>query len=314
MNLFVLAAGFGTRFNPVTLRMPKPTIPFLNVPMGYYNFRFLKEIDSSIHSFVVNTHYLPDQVKNLYMKSSFLSKAVQFSHEPEILGTAGGIKNAIPYFKTGEPILMMNADEIIFTPDEDFIQKAIQQHETNGNMATLVVMKHPEAGKKFGVIQCEGTQVKSISKTITDSKLEPWHYIGIIILSWDVIDLIDGRNEQNIFYDILNYHLDKVQIHPIDADWYETGNQIDFLKATQVVLNELRKPNPSDKYKNVLSFVNQIAPSELVSSNTGISLVPKNFSLNPNNLSGFNVIRKDAKIDSTKEIKNAVLFSDEVLI
>lgn len=314
MNLFVLAAGLGTRFNPLTLKIPKPAIPFLNVPMGYYNFRFLKCIDKEIHTFVANTHHLPQQIENLYRNQHLISAKPQFSNEPgTILGTAGGIKHASPLFKKNEPILMMNADEIIFTENDNFLKDAFKQHNDNQALATLIVTKNPEVGTKFGAILCEGRNVKNIAKTITDKKLEPWHYIGLIILSWPVVDMISGQKEENIFYDILLNHLEKVQIYPIDADWYETGNQIDFIKASQATLTELKKSPVNAKYKNVMTFINQVHPSTLYKNENSVSLIADAKKLDSKNLQGFNVIAADSKIKSD-HIENVIAFADERLI
>ncbi|MBC7467334.1 MAG: NTP transferase domain-containing protein [Bdellovibrio sp.] len=314
MNLFILAAGLGTRFKPLTLKMPKPTIPFLNVPMGYYNFRFLEKLNPMIKHFVVNTHHLPDQVEALYCNQKFISAQATFSKETdEILGTAGGIKFAAPFFKENGSIIVMNADEIMFTENDDFMVDAVVQHNKNAALATLVVMKHPEAGKKFGAILCEGRSVKNISKTITDDKLEPWHYVGIIILSYEVLNLIEDGKEQNIFYDILINYLDRVQIFPIDAEWFETGNPTDFLKATDYVLNKLQQNPVDSKYRNVSDFINRVVPSDLIKTETSVSLVAKNLNLDFKKLTGFNVINSNVKIGHDDSVNNSVLFADEKL-
>lgn len=314
MNLFILAAGLGTRFKPLTLKMPKPTIPFLNVPMGYYNFRFLEKLNPMIKHLVVNTHHLPEQVEALYREQKFITAPATFSKETDkILGTAGGIKFATPLFKKNGSIIVMNADEIMFTENDDFMVDAVVQHNKNSALATLIVMKHPEAGKKFGAILCEDRKVKNIAKTITDDKLEPWHYVGIIILSYEVLNLIENGKEQNIFYDILINHLERVQIFPIEAEWFETGNPVDFLKATDYVLNKLQQTPIDSKYKNVSSFIDKVVPSELVKTKTSVSLVAKNLEIDPKNLSGFNVINSNVKINADEVINNAVLFADEKL-
>ena len=320
MNVFILAAGLGTRFKPLTLKMPKPTIPFLNVPMGYYNFRFLKSIESQIDTLVANTHHLPDQVEKLYANQNFIRIKAQFSNEsPIILGTAGGIKKASGLFKKGEPILVMNADEIILTQNDGFLKDALAQHQKNDALATLVVMKHEEVGKKFGAIVAKDRSVKNIvvpkdfAKATEDASLKAWHYPGIIILSWEVINLINSQQEQNIFYDILINHLDRVQIFPIEADWFETGNQADFLKATEFVLNKLQQHPLDEKYKYVLNFVNQVDPSRLIHNEKTLSLVSLASKVNEKYLAGFNTIAATAKIENATGLKNCVAFNDEKL-
>lgn len=315
MNLFFLAAGLGTRFKPLTLKMPKPAIPFLNVPLGYYNFRFLQNLNHPIHSFVVNTHHLPRQIESLYSSQKFISSQAVFSNEPDIiLGTAGGVKKAESLFTPNEPILMMNADEIIFTKNNDFINLALDQHKKNNSLATLVVMPHEEAGKKFGGIWCDkNNRVRMIGKSCDVPDTKALHYVGVIILSWDVLSLIQPNKELNIFYDVLINHLDQIQIYKIEADWYETGNQIDYLKATQTVLKKITEIKVSDEYKNVFDFINQYDAAKLIQSKDSISLISNKVTEASLKLKGTNVISADALMESNLNIENEVRFSDQVL-
>ena len=302
MDVFFLAAGLGTRFKPITDVWPKPCIPFLNVPMGLYHFRYLKNIQ--FNELVINTHHHADKIQSLYKHQPYYKEKIRFSYEPMILDTAGGLKNAFKNKTKNSTILMMNADEIIFSTDDRFLDKAIKEHDSENRMATLVVMKHPEAGKKFGAIWCDNQNVKNIGKTNSDPNLLPWHYLGIMIINPKLLDLIEEGKPLNIFYDVLINHLKdyNIKIYPIEATWYETGNAIDFLSATQ---QELSKLTSTQSLKN---FINQYDESILKNNN----LVSRNVSAEKINLAGFNVIAKDTILKSDK-LENSVLFSDQVI-
>ena len=97
--------------------------------------------------------------------------------------------------KPNLPILLMNADEVYFTENKTFLQKALDAHIANNNLATVVVIEHPEAGKKFGALWCDKNEVKNISKTANHENLKPWHCIGPIFVSWDVLKLIPENND-----------------------------------------------------------------------------------------------------------------------
>lgn len=184
MNVFVLAAGLGTRLRPLTNKFPKPCVPFLNVPLGLHVFRYLHNLE--ISQLTVNTHYLPEQVKAMYQNQSYFDGAIRFSHEAEIiLGSAGGLKQASRHFAKddNENFLLMNSDEVFIGAEPDFLKKAYEQHVKNSSLATIVVMKHPEAGKKFGAIWCENSVVKTIGKTSENHLLQPYHYIGMIFFN-----------------------------------------------------------------------------------------------------------------------------------
>ncbi|MGZ3690337.1 MAG: sugar phosphate nucleotidyltransferase, partial [Pseudobdellovibrio sp.] len=162
MNVFMLAAGLGARLRPVTLKYPKPCVPFLNVPLGLYNFRFFESIP--VTSLTINTFHIPEKTVSLYESQPFYKGDIHFSHEKNvILGSSGGLKHASSFFlNRSDTILMLNSDEVLFDVDPSFLNQAYEQHLKEKNLATLVVMKHPEAGKKFGAIWCEGPRVVHI--------------------------------------------------------------------------------------------------------------------------------------------------------
>ncbi len=308
MNLFFLAAGLGTRLRPLTNKYPKPCVPFLNVPMGLYQFRFLNDLN--ISTITANSFHLPEQVASLYKKHN-ASISVETR---SIAGSAGGLLKASRYFNSDdETILMMNADEIFFTADHSFLKKAYEQHISKQSLATLVVMKHPEAGHKFGAIWCDQ---QNIVQTIMPAKnkpeqiLEPYHYIGVIFLNKKILKLIPENKETNIFYDVLIHELknQSVQTYKLDCTWYETGNPQDYLGATKQVLSSL------DSYTH--NFINIYDKSRLIKNSTGVSLVSESLAFDESKLVGYNVISKTAILDllnSSPKIDNSVIFDSEIL-
>ena len=316
VNVFLLAAGLGTRLRPLTYQYPKPCIPFLNVPMGLYQFRYLEQL--KINTCVANSFYLSEQIERLYQAQPYFSEKIMISNEGnKILGSAGGLKKASRLISEGETILMMNADEVFFSEDKFFLQKAYQQHIENGNLATLIVIKHPEAGKKFGAICVEGQTVKNIAKKNDDLNLISYHYVGIMFCNLKIISKIPEDVETNIFYDILINELqnNSVEIYNLEScDWYETGNGLDYLQATQKRLSFLGTSKA--KSEDFLKFVNKYDPSRLVENENGISLISNRIDVEPIKLSGFNVISGCTelnKLNSLNKIENSILFKNEIL-
>lgn len=309
MNLFFLAAGLGTRLRPLTHKYPKPCVPFLNVPMGLYQFRFLNDLN--IHSCVANSFHLPNKISDLYLNQTYHKPVLLSEESGHILGSAGGLKKASQQFKNDdETILMMNADEIFFTEDHSFLKKAYEQHIKKQNLATLVVMKHPEAGQKFGAIWCDqNNKVNTImaAQHKPEGDLQAFHYIGIIFLHKKILSMIPDNKETNIFYDILIHELNNhsVEIFKLDCNWYETGNPKDYLAATQKVLSSL------DSHTH--NFINTYDKSRLLKNSSGISLISESVQIDESKLHGFNVIAKNADLSKIHKVENSVLFGSEVL-
>ena len=88
----ILSAGFGTRLKPLTDTMPKVMIPFEGRPLLEWHIEHLKK--HGITEFFINLFYLPDVVMNYFGDGSKRGVKIHYAkEEPEILGTAGGMKN-----------------------------------------------------------------------------------------------------------------------------------------------------------------------------------------------------------------------------
>jgi len=87
----ILCAGLGTRLRPFTDSAPKPMLPLLGVPLVEWNIRRFRQFGAN--EFFVNLHYLPEVLRNYLGDGSRLGVNIHYHFEPELLGTAGGIKS-----------------------------------------------------------------------------------------------------------------------------------------------------------------------------------------------------------------------------
>jgi NDP-sugar pyrophosphorylase family protein len=111
MIALVLAAGFGTRFRPETLTVPKALLSFGGRPILFRVFDHL--LEQGADAFVVNAHHLAEELRRA-VGESYAGVPVAWSFEEEILGTAGGIRRAHERGLLGRgPFLVANGD--VFT-------------------------------------------------------------------------------------------------------------------------------------------------------------------------------------------------------
>ena len=147
MKAMILAAGFGTRLRPLTERIPKPLLPVGGTPLIVWNVLLLRA--AGIHEVMINLHYLGGLIEDTLGDGSHWDMEVSYSHEPEILGTGGGLKAAEGFFEE-QPCLVMNGDTLI-----DIDLKALMQfHEQRQGVATLVVRNDPHADQ-WGLVECD---------------------------------------------------------------------------------------------------------------------------------------------------------------
>jgi MurNAc alpha-1-phosphate uridylyltransferase len=106
----VLAAGYGERMRPLTLRMPKPLVPLAGRPLIDHVLNRLA--GAGVETAIVNVHYLPDQIEESLARRQGIKPAIVISDErDQLLDTGGGTKRAMPLLGPG-PFFIHNADTV----------------------------------------------------------------------------------------------------------------------------------------------------------------------------------------------------------
>lgn len=103
----LLAAGRGERMEPLSSLIPKPALDVLGKPLLASAFDHL--VAAGCTTIVVNLHRHPDAVAAASLAAAAGRQPPVFSHEAELLGSAGGIAAARRFFPAG-PLLVANAD------------------------------------------------------------------------------------------------------------------------------------------------------------------------------------------------------------
>lgn len=117
MRALLLAAGFGTRLRPLTNTTPKCLVTIKDqVLLGIWLERLTQ---AGIEAFLINTHYLSEQVES-YIEGSLYSDKVTLVREKKLLGTAGTLVANLDFFE-GQDGLLIHADNYCMANFHDFI-------------------------------------------------------------------------------------------------------------------------------------------------------------------------------------------------
>ena len=184
MKAFLLAAGRGVRFRPVTAALPKALLPFLNVPLARAHLQRLK--DAGVTEAGVNLHHLGHQIEqDLSERTGELPK-LSFFREPELLGTAGALANAAD-FLSGDDFLVVNSDAAI---EADF-GRLLSAHRKSGRLATLLLVENREP-HRYTPLQAEGDRITAFGARSP----EPLLYTGVCALSPRALSRIPAGERQ----------------------------------------------------------------------------------------------------------------------
>jgi mannose-1-phosphate guanylyltransferase len=178
----VLAAGLGTRLLPLTDICPKPLLPVLNRPLLGLVLAQLEA--AGCFRVAVNTHHLADQVHG-FLRAEPWSFQLSVSHEPEILGTGGGLRQLGEVLREG-PFLAINAD--ILT---DLDLAGVYRAHFPGAVSTLVLHDCPA----YNNVWVAGAAVVSIGTApppgLADEK--PLAYTGVQVVDRKIFRYIPAQ-------------------------------------------------------------------------------------------------------------------------
>ncbi len=208
MKAAILAAGLGTRLRPLTEHCPKALIPVLNQPLLGVLLSQLRAAGCT--RVAVNTHHLAGRVRE-FLASQAWGLEVAVSHEPEILGTGGGLRG-LGELLGEETFLVINAD--ILTDLDLATVFRLHQEEA---LATLVLHHRPPYNN---VWIDETGAVVGIGAPPARPFRPPLAYTGIQVVSPRML----GRLGKNGYCDLVSVWREAISAGEILGSILATGH------------------------------------------------------------------------------------------
>lgn len=146
MRALLLAAGLGTRLRPLTDTVPKCLVPINSKPLLEIWLERLTQ--AGIGPFLVNTHYLAEQV-DAFIETSSYRGMLRLVNELELQGTAGTLIANLDFFQGGDGMLI-HADNYCMA---DF---SIFQHAHNKRPPECVMTMmtfHTDTPSSCGIVE-----------------------------------------------------------------------------------------------------------------------------------------------------------------
>ncbi|MDQ2799484.1 MAG: NDP-sugar synthase [Armatimonadota bacterium] len=128
----ILAAGVGSRLDPLTRNVPKPMVPILNRPVIEHIVDKLKK-----HGFteiMVNLHYLGDVIKAHLGDGKKFGVQIKYAQEDRLWGDAGSVKRAEDFLRDGT-FLVVGGDDI---SDID-LSRLLKYHKDKRALSTIAL-------------------------------------------------------------------------------------------------------------------------------------------------------------------------------
>jgi mannose-1-phosphate guanylyltransferase len=246
MKAMILAAGKGTRVQPITHTIPKPMIPILQKPV----MEFLVELLRS-HGFdqiMVNVSHLAHHIENYFRDGQRFGVDIAYSFEGSIvegqlmgqaLGSAGGmrrIQDFYPFFD--DTFVVLCGDALI---DLDLTQ-AVAYHRKRGAIATVITKTVPlEEVSSYGVVVTDptGRVITFQEKPAQADALSNQINTGIYLFEPEVLNYIPSGMAFDIGSELFPKLVEmnaSFYACPMEFQWVDIGKVPDYWEAIRSVL------------------------------------------------------------------------------
>jgi mannose-1-phosphate guanylyltransferase len=222
LRAMILAAGLGTRLRPLTDELPKPLVPVGDRPAVAHVAARLAA--AGVREAAINVHHLAEAFTDDRIAS--LPLALHVIHEPEILGTAGGVANAAALLGDGD-VVVWNAD-ILADVDVGALVAARQEA---GAAATLAVSMRGRPGEGTVGIG-EGGRVVRLRGERFGEEVASGDFLGVQVIAPSLRALLPkpGCLVDDGYRPALRRGL-AVTTFPVAGAWDDIGTVASYLAA-----------------------------------------------------------------------------------
>mgnify|MGYP005847968721 FL=1 len=274
------AAGYGTRFLPVTKAIPKEMIPIVDKPVIQYIVE--EALQSGIEEILIITghgkraiedHFdtnidlelqLRQQGKDqlLHLVQDISSINIHYIRQKHMRGLGDAIRCA-ESFIDNEPFAVLLGDDVVYNPEQPALKQMMDAFSRLG--ATMLGCQEvpQELVSRYGIVQGQPTDddrvvklINMVEKPAVDEAPSRLAALGRYILTPDIFEILrrvqPGKGGEIQLTDALRLMADReaVYAYTFSGRSYDTGNKLGFLKAT--VEYALRREDLGEAFREYL--------------------------------------------------------------
>lgn len=274
------AAGYGTRFLPVTKAIPKEMIPIVDKPVIQYIVEEAQQ--SGIEEILIITghgkraiedHFdtnidlelqLRQQGKDqlLHLVQDISSINIHYIRQKHMRGLGDAIRCA-ESFIDNEPFAVLLGDDVVYNPEQPALKQMMDAFSRLG--ATMLGCQEvpQELVSRYGIVQGQPTDddrvvklIDMVEKQAVDEAPSRLAALGRYILTPDIFEILrrvqPGKGGEIQLTDALRLMADReaVYAYTFSGRSYDTGNKLGFLKAT--VEYALRREDLGEAFREYL--------------------------------------------------------------
>lgn len=304
----ILAAGVGSRLDPLTIQIPKPLCPVLGKPVMEHIVLLCRE-----HGFTnlcANTHVRADLVSSYFQDVEKHGVKLNLVYEKELGGVAGGIRSC-RHFLTSDAVLIIMGDALT-----DIDLAHFHEAHIKNKAEVTIAIKEVEDTTQYGVVVTDksGRVISFQEKPKQEEAKSNLANTGIYFFSQRVLNEIPPLNEAPV-YDVATHLFKKLMSKDIslyavkiEKYWADIGTHKQYLQSIKDALDGKVKIKTNAKETNY-GFSEEGVLIDKTAKIKGKVYLGSNVRIGPNvTINGFAYIEKNCEIEANSYISNSMIW------
>ena len=302
MQAIVLAAGKGTRMQPLSNGVPKPMLPVAGKPITAHTAE--AAVDAGVDELVFVVGYGEQQVRD-YFGSSYRDTPVSYVVQDEQQGTADAVRATKDHIDG--PFAVLYGDNLY---DPDGISRLF-------DVAPSIASVRVPNPSNYGVLNVEDGAVTEITEK-PEAPQNDLVNAGAYVLPEAARDMLDvplsERGERELT-DVLDRVISEFNVSPVTLDrWMDVGRPWELLEANEWKLGTFDRCIDGDVSENATIQGDVVVEAGATvrggSVVEGPAYIAADASIGPNAyIRGRTFVGEDVDVGHAVEVKNSVLLA-----
>jgi NDP-sugar pyrophosphorylase family protein len=218
----VMTAGLATRLRPLSEARAKAALPVAGEPLVGRILKWLRE--AGIRRVVLNLHHRPETVTRVVGDGADWDLQVRYSWEPQVLGSAGGPKRALPLLDANR-FLVVNGD----TLTNCSLPALVQQHADTRARVTMAVVPR----------KVDRAVLADASGVVTGFGPGAEHFIGVQAAEADVFATVPDQTPHEtvkaLYPQLVATQPGSIRVYRSDAEFLDVGTAFDYFRTADII-------------------------------------------------------------------------------
>lgn len=220
----ILAGGLATRLGPLTEKTPKSLISIAGAPFIAHQLRLLER--NGIKHVTLCVGHMGEKIEQAVGDGGAFGMKVEYSYDgPNLLGTAGAIRNALP--KLGENFFVMYGDSYL-PCDYSAVERKFLE---SGKPALMTVFRN-EGQWDASNVEFDGDRILAYSKKNRTDRMRYIDY-GLGVFQAEAFQRTQAADLAEVYAELLQRG--ELAAFDVHDRFYEIGSTVGLEEMTQLL-------------------------------------------------------------------------------